>query len=276
MNLAEKRALITGGSSGIGRALGALLAQKGASVWLLARGAERLEAAHSELEAERVNGDQRFGTLQADVSEAEAVRAVLRDWQSANGSPHVLVNSAGVARPGYVQDLDIDVFHHMMDVNYFGTVHVTQFLLGGMLERSSGHIVNISSIAGFVGVYGYTAYGASKFAVRGYSDGLRAELKPHGLKVSIVYPPDTNTPQLEYENRYKPPVTKQLASNARAMSAREVAQSIVRGIERGSYLILPGWEAKVLYWLSGALGPLLYPVVDFAVARARRGVEPGP
>lgn len=281
MNLAGKRALITGGSSGIGRAVGVLLAQKGASVWLLARGAERLEAARSELEAERISGDQRFGTLQADVADAEAVADVLERWQSEHSAPDILVNSAGTSRPGYVQELSLDVFREMMDVNYFGTVHVIQFLLEGMLERGKGHIVNISSGAGLIGVYGFSAYGASKFAVRGYSDVLRAELKPHGLRVSLVFPPDTDTPQLEYENRFKPPLTKQFSANAAVMRAEAVAESIVHGIERGRYLIFPGWEMKVVYWLSWVLGPFGYPVIDFLLARARRqlrrlGVETGP
>ncbi len=281
MNVTGKRALITGGSSGIGRAVGVLLAGKGASVWLLARGADRLGEACSKLEAERVSEAQEFGTLQADVADAEAVDEALGRWQSAHGAPHIVVNSAGITRPGYVQELGLDVFRAMMDVNYFGMVHVTQFLLKGMLERGSGHIVNISSGAGLIGVYGYSAYGASKFAVRGYTDVLRAELKPHGLQVSLAFPPDTDTPQLEYENQFKPPLTKQFSSNAAVMSAETVAESIVGGIERRRYLIFPGWEMKVVYWLSWVLGPFGYPVIDYMLARARRqlkrlGVETGP
>ena len=100
-----------------------------------------------------------------------------------SGPPDLLVNSAGVAHPGYFQELDLNIFHWMMEVNYFGTVYMTKEVIPSMLKRGSGYIVNISSMAGFVGTFGYTAYGGSKFAVRGFSDVLRAEMKIHGIGV---------------------------------------------------------------------------------------------
>ncbi len=120
----------------------------------------------------------------------------------------------------------------MMAVNYFGTLHVVKTVLPGMLARGSGHIVTISSLAGVVGVFGYTAYGASKYAVRGFSDALRAELKPQGIGVSIVYPPDTDTPQLAYEKLYKPPETKAITEVGGMIPAEKVAQAIVHGVAR--------------------------------------------
>jgi 3-dehydrosphinganine reductase len=139
-----------------------------------------------------------------------------------------------------------------------------------MIKRGSGHIVNISSIAGFLGVYGYTAYGASKYAVRGFSDVLRAEMKPLGIQVSVVFPPDTDTPQLAYENQFKPPETKELAGNAHAVSPEIVAKAILRGVARRQYVIIPGFEGKLYYWLGGLVGTGLYPIMDLMVAQARR------
>jgi len=90
------------------------------------------------------------------------------------------------------------------DVNYFGIVYITKAALPGMLQRGSGHIINIASMAAVIGAFGYSAYGASKFAVRGFSDVLRSELKPLGIRVSIVFQSDTDTPQLAYEEPFRP------------------------------------------------------------------------
>ena len=124
----------------------------------------------------------------------------------------VLINSAGVVHPGEFTNLDLEKFHWMMNTNFFGTVNTIKLFLP--LMQSGAHIVNISSMAGILGVYGYTAYGASKFAVRGFSDALRSELKMQGIHLSIVFPPDTDTPQLSYENQFKPEITKEIGGTA--------------------------------------------------------------
>jgi 3-dehydrosphinganine reductase len=156
----------------------------------------------------------------------------------------------------------------MMEVNYFGTVYVTKEIIPEMLKRGSGYIVNISSVAGFIGTFGYTAYGASKFAVRGFSDALRSEMKLHGIGVSIVFPPDTQTPQLEYESSIKPLETKALAGNSKVMSPNDVAHEIINGIGRGKYMILPGLESKLIYFLNGTFGGGLTFIMDQIVAKA--------
>lgn len=269
MEFRNVRALITGGSSGIGLALSRQLAAAGADIWILSRHTDRLAAAVKAIQSSRVSETQKVEALAADVSDLESVQRALTPLTDLDHLPQLLINSAGVAHPGYAESLDTDIFHWMMDVNYFGTVHVTQTLLPPMVRRGSGHIVNIASIAGFLAVFGYTAYGASKFAVRGYSDALRAEMKPKGIDVSIVYPPDTQTPQLDYENQYKPAETRALAGNVDAMSPDAVASAILAGVRRKRYAIIPGMEGKLLYWLSGALGTSLYPLMDWMVARAR-------
>jgi 3-dehydrosphinganine reductase len=151
----------------------------------------------------------------------------------------------------------------------------------GMAGRGSGHIVNISSGAGFIARYGYTAYGATKYALQGFSDVLRLEMKPLGINVSIVFPPDTDTPQLAYEKEYQPPETKALAgvaslispnwaSKSTLMSPEEVAELTIPQVERGRYMIMPGFEIKLLYWLSRIFGSSIYPVLDWMIARAQR------
>jgi 3-dehydrosphinganine reductase len=114
-----------------------------------------------------------------------------------------------------------------------------------MVERRSGAVCNVSSMAGVIGIYGYTAYAASKFAIIGFSQCLRAELWPHGVRVSVVCPPDTDTPQLEFENRYKPKETRAIAGNVKTMTAEAVAASMLAGMAAGTFEIIPGMDGQV-------------------------------
>ncbi len=266
----DKLALVTGGSSGIGLATARKLAAQGAHVWLLARDHERLAAALDQVKSAQVNPPQKCGVIEVDVTDAEQVTKQLSSFMSETGVPDLLVNSAGVAHPGYFEKLDLSIFDWMMKVNYFGTVYVTKAIVPGMIQRRSGRIVNISSMAGYLGVFGYSAYGASKYAVRGFSDVLRAEMKPLGIQVSVVFPPDTETPQLEYEDQFKPAETREISGSAKAMSADTVADDILRGVARGKYTIKPGFESKLYYRLSGLVGDLIYPIMDRMVTQARK------
>ncbi|MBN1265365.1 MAG: SDR family oxidoreductase [Anaerolineales bacterium] len=262
-------AVITGGSSGIGLALAKQLAAQGAHVWLVARDEEKLQAALSSVQEATLSSEQNCGYVKADVSLYEQVEQAFKEISEKAGTPDLVINSAGVVHPGRFVDLELEKFHWMMDINYFGTLHTIKAVLPAMLSRGSGYLVNISSAAGFAGLFGYSAYGSSKYAVSGLSDVLRAELKPEGITVSIVFPPDTDTPQLAYENQFKPPETKALAGAAKPMTAEQVAKLILRDIQRGKYLILPG-DTKLLFKLQNLLGGWLYPLMDFLIRNARR------
>jgi 3-dehydrosphinganine reductase len=264
----NKSALITGGSSGIGFALAKEILQQGGSVVILARRAELLASAVTELAKLKLRPDQKVLSIQADVVQKAELEKALLAFVNANGLPDFVFNSAGVAHPGRFEDLGDDIFHWMMDVNYFGTVNVLKVLVPLMQKRHSGTIVNVSSIAGFIGVYGYTAYGASKFAISGFSDALRSELKPDGIQVSIVFPPDTDTPQLTYESQFKPAVTKEIAGSANLMSADKVAIETLKAVSKKQYIILPGSEGKMMYFLHHFAGRLLYPIMDGMVNSA--------
>jgi 3-dehydrosphinganine reductase len=269
MKFENTLSLITGGSSGIGLALAKKLAAQGAHVWILARDPARLDAASQEITAARRSASQLVGSISADVSDYEQVSAVLAKFSDSKGVPDLLVNSAGITRPGYFTEMGMEIHRANMEVNYFGTLNVTKTLLPGMIQRGSGHIVNISSLAGMFGVYGYSAYGPSKFAIRGLSDSLRYELKEHGIHVSVVFPPDTQTPQLEYEQPYKPPITVELDKANKILSAEAVADAIVQGVARERYIITPGFDSTLYYQLTNFFG-LVYPVMEFMVAQARR------
>jgi len=194
----------------------------------------------------------------------------LQNFIDENGCPDILINSAGITHPAEFQDTSLDIYRSLMEVNYFGTVHTTQAVLPWMVERRSGHIINLCSSAGFVGVYGYSAYSGSKFAVRGYTDTIRAEVKPRGICMSIVFPADVDTPQLAYETPIKPAVTREISRSARVMQPEAVAEYILRKAARGAYIIVPGFDNRMLYHLNNFLGPLAYPVMDSMVADAIR------
>ncbi len=266
----NKVILITGGSSGIGLAAAKLLASAGAHVWLTARRKELLETALMEVQA-LCGPAQKCGVVAADISDSkQAARAVDTVTQSA-GAPDVLFNSAGITQPGYVQDLPLKIFEQLMQVNYFGTVYATAAVLPAMLRRGSGHIINISSMAGYLGVYGYTAYGASKYAVVGYSEALRAEMKPHGIHVSVAFPPDTDTPQLAYEAPYKPAETKAISGSARALPAEKVAATILKQARKGHFLIFPGTDSWLFYEATSKLPrSLVFTILDKMAASAKK------
>jgi 3-dehydrosphinganine reductase len=263
-----KNAIVTGGSSGIGKAIACALFKRGMNVWLIAQRKELLESARNEVELHRQDQDQVVGYVSADVSELDQVHHAVESVIARSGPPDLLINSAGVAHPGYIENLDINIFSWMMEVNYFGTVNVTKEVLPSMLKASSGYIVNVSSMGGIISIIGYTAYGASKFAVKGFTDALRQEMKLHGIGVSIVLPSDTDTPQLEYENKIKPPETKALGSMSGSMSPERVAAITLAGVEKGKYMIIPGLEGKVLYHLNGLLRGGINPIIDMLIADA--------
>jgi 3-dehydrosphinganine reductase len=263
-----KKAIITGGSSGIGLSSAKMLAEAGADIWLIARDKKKLAKAKSDLESFKSSENQKIGYSSADVSDEKSAFEAYKEAKDAMGVPDIIINSAGIAHPGYFQEMTSDLFHSQMDINFFGTLNIIRAAIKDFIKRGSGHIVNISSMAGLIGVFGYTAYGASKYAIRGFTDTLRAEVKPLGIRVSIVFPPDTDTPQLAYESQFKPYETKVISGSAGLTSPDKVAEDILTGIMKNRYMIFTGFDNKLLFWLFGKLGRLQYPVMDMLVKDA--------
>lgn len=179
----DKTVLITGASRGIGRQLALDFAAEGARCLLVARDGAALEANRKELPE-----PGRHICYACDVSRRGNVDGMARSVLGEYGVPDILVNNAGVSR--YTRFLDTSIEEHeaLMQVNYWGMVYCTYAFLPGMLERDSGHIVNLSSISGKLGTVRHTAYAASKFAVAGFSDSLYFELLGTGVRVLVVNP----------------------------------------------------------------------------------------
>jgi 3-dehydrosphinganine reductase len=274
MDFHDQHAIITGGSSGIGRATARLLTRRGAHVSIIARRQELLDETLAELEALRGNPtQQRLRSYSADVTDWGQTQQAIVTLTADGYPPDILINAAGYAHPGYFEELPLDIFRYSMDEDFFGTLHPIKAVLPTMMEQRSGHIVNFSSVAGFLGVFGYTAYSAAKFAVRGFSDVLRQELRPHGIHVSVIFPPDTDTPQLHYENQFKPLETRRIAGAAKALTADQVAKALVRGIERRQVYILPSFDTKLYFLLSNGFSGLFRWYFDRVIAKARRERE---
>ena len=265
-----QHALITGGSSGIGKAVANLLVQQGANVSIIARDLIKLETAKQEISASIIDSQQRILAITADVSQQAVLELAIKEAIADLGCPQILITSAGIAIPGYFQELSLDIFQQTMAVNYFGSLYAIKAVLPEMIAAKQGHIVLISSGAGLIGLYGYTAYSSSKFALRGLAESLRGELKPHQIKVSIVYPPDTDTPQLVAENKTKPPETKLITETAQLWTAEGVAQEIIQGMVQKKFAIAPGWEMTLLNKLHSILGGLLNWYFDKIVIKYRK------
>lgn len=267
-----KTALITGGSSGIGLAIAKLLAKEGAHVWLLARDPVKLETACHEVQDARKNPTQQVMTIIADVASYNQLSAVLQPILKDSGTPDLLVNSAGITYPGEFKDLNLEIFTQNMDVNFYGTLNTIKLVVPGMIERKSGAIVNISSAMGVHSIYGYSAYGPSKFAVTGLSESLHYELKEYGIQVSVAFPTDTDTPQLAFEKSLKPPLLRALTEVGNTVvPAETVARNILRDVQKGRCYILPTTDMKMLYFVYRLLpGDSFFIFVDYMTHLARR------
>jgi 3-dehydrosphinganine reductase len=257
--------VITGGSSGIGLATARELVSHGARVSLLARDEARLADAATLVGA--------VASASADVARPEALRVAIDALVSEGGPCDVLITAAGSAHPGYFERLDDSVFRDQMEVDYFGTLHAVRAVVPSMIERGRGHLVTVSSTAGLIGVFGYTAYAPAKYAVRGLAETLRSELAPHGIVVACAYPPDTRTPGFDAENELKPAETERISAAIKPRDADQVARAIVRGIEKDRLVITADAQTAALARGAGLLGPYVRWSMDRQIRRVRQGTE---
>jgi 3-dehydrosphinganine reductase len=267
-----RKAYITGGSSGIGLAIARELMSRGATVVLIAKNRERLLSAREGLQSLTSKEHQAVHLVPVDVSKMDQVRDALSKTADTYGAPDILVNSAGIAYPNYFQEIEYEKLVEVITINLIGTWNVIRVLEPFMGNRG-GNIVNISSIAGFLGIFGYTDFSASKFGVIGLSEALRAELKRYGISVSVLCPPDTETPQLARENKTKPAETKALSGKAKPMSAEAVAKACIRGMEKGRFMIIPGFSGRMIYLAKRLFPSPVNWMMDIIIQRAQRDLD---
>jgi len=270
VNFEGLRVIVTGGSSGIGLATAEEFVARGADVAIIARDPDRLERAVAQLRGKRVSSAQRVVSVSADLSRFETARAAIASVVNQDFVPDILVNSTGVIIPGEFEHLTTEEFLRNIEHGFLSVVWPCKAAVPHMLAAGRGHIVNVSSVAGYLGIYGYTSYSAAKYAVMGFTEALRFEMKPHGISVHVVCPPDTDTPALAHEKSLRPPETDAIAGNIKAVPPRQVAQAIVRGIEKDRYYIIPDGLSRFYFRLKGLLPEVFFAIVDGDVRKARR------
>lgn len=248
-----QHAVITGGSSGLGLELARQLAGRGLAITLVAQDPHRLSRAREQVAAGAAGA--RVTTQSVDVSDPEAVEAALDEVRAASGGIDVLINSAGILREGYFERLTHDDFRAVMDVDFFGVVNATMACLP-YLKESRGHLVNVSSMAGMLGVFGLTAYAAAKHALNGFTDSLRIEMGPQNVTVQLVCPPEFDSPMVATLDTYRTAENRAIAKSVPPLSVTQVARETIRGIDKREPLTIPGMASR-LTWRASRYAPAL-------------------
>ena len=249
----DKTIFIFGGSCGIGLATATKLAKLGARIHLFARREEILKkAAEGINQHASVAHDVVYSS--ADVTDEENLIKVLESAVQHSGIPDIVLNCAGAAKPNYFEQISAQQFENTFKLNVGGARNIAAAALP-LLKKSKGHLINTSSIAGFIGVFGYTDYSASKFALVGFSEALQQEVKQHGISVSLLYPPDTLTEGFEEEEKTKPIETRAISAGNKLLSAEQVADAVVAALPKRSFHIIPGLDSRLSHvakrWVPG-------------------------
>lgn len=245
--------VITGGGRGIGRAIAQEFAAEGATLVLAGR---RMDALDNAAEECRDLGAV-ASTVHCDVMKEEDLVHLVGHTVREHGRIDVLVNNAGVVTGGRLDEIDSDDISRMVGVNIWAPVRLTQLVLPHMREAKRGAIVNISSLAGRLGVPYYATYCASKFAMRGFSESLRRELQPEGIHVMAVYPGGTATDMMESVefDRYGMTVA----------TAGQVARAVMRGLRWSQGDVYVGVGESIL----SRFNDVMPWATDFGVALVR-------
>jgi short-subunit dehydrogenase len=253
-NFWEKVVIITGASSGIGRALALQLAREGAWVALAARNAERLQMLAEECRA--LGG--RAEVIPTNVAEESACRALVARTMDSFGRIDMLINNAGLSVVGKLNELpDLRLFHYVMDVNFFGALSCCYYALPHLRE-AKGRIVNVSSLGGLLTIPYNTSYCASKFALQGFSDSLRMELTGSGVSVTVISPywvvTEFHENLLDKDGKPKGPLGRAIYTG-KMMTAEKCARISLDAARRRKREVLmgPGRWGMLLRWIAPSL-----------------------
>lgn len=257
----NKVAAITGAGSGMGRALAVQLAKLDCAVAISDVVDENLLETESLIKEYDVKVTRHL----VDVSDRSVMEQYASEVNATHGKVNLIFNNAGVSVTDSAEHMNYEDFEWLMNINFWGVVHGTRAFLPFLKEASEAHIINTSSIFGILSFPTQSAYNASKFAVRGYTESLRQELADTHIGVSCVHPGGVKTNIIK-TSRYTPsdnesPTKEEFEENFEQMAALtsdEAALIILRGVEKNKARILVGKDAKLLTWIS-RLAPVNYP-----------------
>lgn len=241
MRVKDKTFVVTGGANGIGRQVVLSLLKRGASVAAVDRDDKGLNAL---LELTKEYGAA-IDVFVTDITRVDDVKhtisAIIERFVHIDG----MINVAGIIQP-FVDVVDLEITHinRVMDVNFYGTVYMVKALLPHLLEQKEAHIVNVSSMGGFIPVPGQSAYGASKAAVKLFTEGLYAELIETNIRVSLVFPGAVET-EITKNSGAKLDIDASQAKT-KMLSAEKCATIIIKGMEKNKFRIMAGSDAKLL------------------------------
>ena len=256
-DLAGKKCFVTGAASGIGRAVVLAAAGEGAELYLTDLQAEALEALVVEV---RAAGGTVAEHRALDVSDYAQVRAWADELGARAGSMDVVMNIAGIATWGEIQNLEHRHWRRVVDVNLMGPIHVLECLGPAMIAAGrGGHIVNVSSAAGLFPLPWHAAYSASKFGLRGLSEVLRQDLRRHGIGVSLVCPGAVNTGLVRTVDVVGLDMTHPAAVAFKerfvrhAIAPEKAARAILAGIRENRFMVFTSLDIRIGYWLQRKL-----------------------
>ena len=255
--LANQHALITGGSSGVGLSTALLLVARGVHVSLLARDPARLRAAEERVlgAARKSAAGARVLAVSCDVCDAEATAAAIARCEASLGAVSIFVHCAGSSTPGYFEELPPSVHEAQFRLHYMGAVHCLHVLVPRMKRLRAGRVVLVASMGALSGVFGYTAYSASKFALRALAESLHMETAPYGTFVSLICPPDIDTPGFAAENRLKPVECAEISEGSGLFSPEAIGRDIVHVLQRWRFLSSVGFDGHALTLLASGTSP---------------------
>ncbi|KAF6245987.1 SDR family NAD(P)-dependent oxidoreductase [Nitrosopumilus sp. b2] len=264
MDFKNTNVLITGASSGIGQQTAIEFAKLGANIILVARRKEKLDKVANELEKFKVS------TLvyPCDVSNKVQVKEMSNTVLEKFPSVDILVNNAGFAIYGSVKDISIDEIESQMETNYFGMVYCIKNFLPSMLNKKSGHIINVASVAASFGLPGIASYCASKFAMLGFSEGLKHELIDTGVGITVVSPIMVRTdffdhPSFEKMPKYSPT----------SLSSKTVAKAILKAANSSRLEIIVPSVVRSAVWLKHTFPYFINPILGKSFKKQLDSVE---
>ncbi|VDK86413.1 unnamed protein product [Litomosoides sigmodontis] len=246
------------GSKGIGKAIAIALIRRGCSVSLAARNVEQLKLVCEELNAlakSKKNGAVAKYYSVDVTSSYHVLKSVVDEAENELGHINILVNNAGYALQGAFDSVDISVYEEQMCLNFLSAVHMTKAVVSTMKRLRDGQIIFVNSAAGQCPIWGYTAYGATKFAMRGFAEALYMELLPYNVQVSVIYPPNTNTEGYQREIMTMPEELKEISGTAGLFEPETVAECLIYNLSRGNYHTCIGFEGWALGVLSAGGAP---------------------